>query len=156
MRVCIASAFQLWLDQDVVYIITPEERVAFLGLSTDEERNHFIEQFWQRRDPTPGTPENEYKDEHYRRIAYANEHFASSLPLPRGAGWRTARGRIYIQYGPPDEIESHPAGTYHRPDGALEPSALEVWLYSYIAGVGNQVFFQFADPQGTGEFLRVR
>jgi GWxTD domain-containing protein len=110
------NPYARWLEEDVVYIITAQERAAFLGLSTDAQRDQFIEQFWQRRDPTPGTRENEYKDEHYRRIAYANEHFSSSLPPPAGLGWRTDRGHIYIRYGKPDEIESHPSGgTYERP-----------------------------------------
>jgi len=152
-------SYQRWLDEDVVYILLPEERVAFLGLTTDEERNQFIEQFWLRRDPTPGTPENEYKDEHYGRIAYANEHFASKLPLPAGAGWRTDRGRFYIMYGAPDEIESHPSGgIYERPahqgGGTTVTSPFEIWLYRYIQGVGSQVLIQFVDTNGTGEFPR--
>src|SRR6201985_3465389 len=104
-------AYKTWLNEDVAYIITDEERQAFFALSNDEERDQFIEQFWLRRDPTPDTVENEYKEEHYRRIAYANEHFAAGIP-----GWKTDRGRMYITFGPPDEIESHPAGgTYDRP-----------------------------------------
>ena len=96
-----------------MYIITDEERQAFKRLTTDEEREQFIEQFWLRRDPTPDTAENEFKEEHYRRIAYANEHYASGIP-----GWKTDRGRIYITFGPPDEIESHPSGgSYERPHG---------------------------------------
>ena len=98
--------YQRWVVQDVAYIITDEERAAFRQLTTDEEREHFIEQFWLRRDPTPGTPENEMKEEHYRRIAYANDHYTPASGL---AGWKTDRGRIYITYGPADEIESHPA-----------------------------------------------
>ncbi len=105
------SQYKKWLNEDVVYIITPEEKNAFLHLSTNEEREQFIEQFWQRRNPDPDSPENTYKEEHYRRIAYANEHFASGIP-----GWKTDRGRIYIMWGPPDEIDSHPTGgTYERP-----------------------------------------
>ena len=105
------SQYKKWLNEDVVYIITPEEKGAFLHLSTNEEREQFIEQFWQRRNPDPDSPENTYKEEHYRRIAYANEHFASGIP-----GWKTDRGRIYIMWGPPDEIDSHPTGgTYERP-----------------------------------------
>src|SRR5271157_2943955 len=99
----LSSTYKKWLNEDVRWIITPEELSAFKQLSNDEERDAFIEQFWLRRDPTPDTPENEYKEEHYRRIAYANEHFASGIP-----GWRTDRGRIYIAYGPPDQIDSHP------------------------------------------------
>ena len=101
----ISKTYKKWLDEDVIYIITPEERQAFMQLSNDEERDNFIEAFWQRRDPTPDTPENEFKEEHYRRIEYANEHFAAGIP-----GWKTDRGRIYIIYGQPDEIDSHPSG----------------------------------------------
>lgn len=155
----LAPAYQRWLDEDVVYIIFAEERVAFLGLTTDEERNQFIEQFWLRRDPTPGTAENEYKDEHYRRIQYANEHFSSSLPLPTGAGWRTDRGRFYISYGKPDELESHPSGgSYQRPadqgGGTTNTYPFEIWLYRYIQGVGTNVVLEFVDSRGTGEFPR--
>src|SRR5215510_7230096 len=100
-----SRALRKWLDEDVSFIITNEERSAFKQLKTDEEREQFIESFWLRRDPTPDTIENEYKDDHYERIAYANEHFASGIP-----GWKTDRGRIYIMYGKPDEIESHPSG----------------------------------------------
>jgi len=103
--------YKKWLDEDVAWIITDEERQAFRQLSNDEERDQFIEAFWQRRDPTPDTEENEYKEEHYQRIAYANEHFAAGIP-----GWKTDRGRIYIMYGKADEVESHPSGgTYERP-----------------------------------------
>ena len=130
----------MWLRQDVAYIITDEERAAFKSLQTDEEREHFIEQFWQRRDPTPGTDYNEFKAEHYRRIAYANEQFAfRELP-----GWKTDRGRIYITYGPPDEKESHPSGgSYTRPasqgGGVTTTYPFEQWRYRWIQGVGNDV-----------------
>src|SRR5204862_812683 len=100
----LSKTYKKWLEQDVVWIITDEERSAFKLLSNDEERDNFIEAFWQRRDPTPDTVENEFKEEHYRRIAYANEHFAAGIP-----GWKSDRGRIYIVYGPADEIESHPS-----------------------------------------------
>jgi GWxTD domain-containing protein len=99
----LSTPYEKWLREDVVYIITEQERAAFVALTSDAERENFIEQFWQRRDPTPGTPENEFREEHYRRIAYANEHFAGSV-----AGWKTDRGRTYIVYGPPDEIDDHP------------------------------------------------
>ncbi len=109
----LSSTYKKWLNEDVRYIITPEEMSAFKQLSNDEERDQFIEQFWLRRDPTPDTPENEFKEEHYRRIAYANEHFAAGIP-----GWRTDRGRIYIMWGPPDEIDAHPSGgTLRTSDG---------------------------------------
>ena len=107
----LGKTYKKWLNEDVSYIITDEERAAFKQLSNDEERDNFIEAFWARRDPTPDTPENEFKEEHYRRIAYANEHFAAGIP-----GWKTDRGRMYVMYGPADEIESHPSGgTYDRP-----------------------------------------
>ena len=105
------TPYKKWLDEDVTYIITPEERSAFLRLQTNEEREQFIEQFWLRRNPDPDSPENTFKEEHYRRIAYANEHYASGIP-----GWKTDRGRIYIMWGPPDEVDSHPSGgSYERP-----------------------------------------
>lgn len=141
-----------WLDKEVTYIITPEERKAFKNLSTDEERDQFIEQFWLRRDPTPDTVENEFKEEHYRRIAYANEHFASGIP-----GWKTDRGRIYIMYGKPDEIESHPSGgSYDRPyeegGGTTSTYPFEIWRYRYIEGIGNEVLLEFVDPTMSGEY----
>jgi GWxTD domain-containing protein len=106
-----SRALKKWIDEDVSYIITGPERQAWKGLKTDEERESFIESFWLRRDPTPDTIDNEFRDTHYERIAYANEHYASGIP-----GWKTDRGRIYIMYGKPDEIESHPSGgTYDRP-----------------------------------------
>ncbi len=105
------TPWKKWLNEEVVYIITDEEKKSFHSLATDDEREQFVEQFWLRRDPTPDTEENEYREEHYRRIAYANERFASGIP-----GWKTDRGKIYIEYGPADEVESHPSGgTYERP-----------------------------------------
>ncbi len=141
-----------WLNEDVVYIITDEEKQAFKRLRTDEERQQFVEAFWARRDPTPDTEENEFKEEHYRRIAYANDHFASGIP-----GWKTDRGRIYITYGPPDDIESHPSGgTYERPieEGGGETSTypFEDWTYRYIEGVGSNIKIEFVDPTMSGEF----
>jgi GWxTD domain-containing protein len=129
------SQYKQWLDADVAYIIQDEERKAFLQLATDEERAQFIEQFWLRRDPTPGTAENEYKAEHYRRVAYANEHFSSTIP-----GWKTDRGRVYITLGPPDEIEAH-----------AQPYPVEFWRYRSIEGVGQNIEFEFSDAAGTGE-----
>ncbi len=133
------SRYLRWLNEDVVYIIADAERIALLRLTTDEEREKFIEQFWLRRDPTPGTPRNEFKEEHYRRIAYANKRFASGI-----VGWRTDRGRIYILYGPPDEIESNPTGG----PGRL-PS--ETWLYRHIDGIGDRVTVLFVDRTGRGD-----
>ena len=146
--------YQKWLNEDVIYIITPEERRAFLHLSTNEEREQFIEAFWQRRNPDPDSPENTFKEEHYRRIAYANEHFASGIP-----GWKTDRGKIYIMWGPPDEIDSHPTGgTWERPmdQGGGETSTYpwESWRYRYLEGqsLGENVELEFVDPSSTGEY----
>lgn len=136
------SPYLKWAREDVAYIITDQERAAFRQLNTDEERDHFIEQFWLRRDPTPGTPRNEAKEEHYKRIAYANSHFTNGGGL---AGWRTDRGRIYITYGPPDEIESHP-GDQTRPNPDV------TWKYRHIEGVGNDVIVQFVDPARSGDY----
>ena len=146
------TPYKKWLDEDVVYIISDEEKKAFHQLNTDEEREQFVEQFWLRRDPTPDTEENEFKEEHYRRIAYANEHYASGIP-----GWRTDRGRIYIQYGPPDEIESHSSGgSYQRPmsegGGETETFPFEQWRYRYIDGVGQNIILEFVDKTMSGEY----
>jgi GWxTD domain-containing protein len=148
----IKGPYKKWLDEDVVWIITDEEKQAFKQLSNDEERDNFIEAFWQRRDPTPDTEENEYKEEHYRRIAYANEHFAAGIP-----GWKTDRGRIYIMYGPPDEIDAHPSGgTYERPieEGGGETSTFpfEDWRYRYIEGIGQEVMIEFVDDCMCGAY----
>jgi GWxTD domain-containing protein len=148
----IKGPYKKWLDEDVVYIITDQEKQAFKQLSNDEERDNFIEAFWQRRDPTPDTEENEYKEEHYRRIAYANEHFAAGIP-----GWKTDRGRIYIMYGPPDENDSHPSGgTYERPmeEGGGETSTFpfEDWRYRYLEGIGQEVIIEFVDTCMCGDY----
>ena len=148
----LATPYKKWLEEEVPYIITDEERSAFLQLQTNEEREQFIEAFWQRRDPTPDTVENEFKEEHYRRIAYANEHFSSGIP-----GWRTDRGRIYIMWGPADEIETHSAGsTYNRPmsegGGQTTVYAFDDWTYHYMEGIGQNITIEFVDPTGTGEY----
>jgi len=152
LRQELSRPYRKWLDEDVVYIITDEERTAFRQLSNDEERDNFIEAFWQRRDPTPDTEENEYKEEHYQRIAYANEHFAAGVP-----GWKTDRGRIYIMYGKADEIDSHPSGgTYERPmeEGGGETSTFpfEDWRYRYIEGIGQEIIIEFVDTCMCGEY----
>jgi GWxTD domain-containing protein len=141
-----------WLNEDVVYIISPDERTAFLQLATNEEREQFIEQFWLRRSGNPDLPDNDFKEEHYRRIAYANEHYASGIP-----GWRTDRGRIYIIWGPADEVDSHPTGgTYDRPmdegGGSTTTYPWELWRYRYLEGLGNNVELEFVDPSGSGEY----
>src|ERR1700738_69778 len=145
------TPYKQWLNEDVIYIISPEERQAFLQLETNEEREQFIEQFWLRRSSTPDLPENDFKEEHYRRIAYANEHFASGIP-----GWKTDRGRMYIMWGPADEVESHPTGgTYDRPmeegGGSTTTYPFETWRYRYMEGIGQNIILEFVGPSGSGQ-----
>ena len=152
LKIELSKTYKKWLDEDVRWIITDEEQKAFKLLSNDEERDQFIEAFWQRRDPTPDTIENEFKEEHYRRMAYANEHFAAGIP-----GWKSDRGRIYIMYGPPDEIESHPSGgSYQRPmeEGGGETSTypFEDWRYRYLEGIGQEIIIEFVDTCMCGDF----
>jgi GWxTD domain-containing protein len=146
------SQYKKWLNEDVIYIISPEERSSFLHLTTNEERESFIEAFWQRRNPDPDSAENTFKEEHYRRIAYTNEHFSSGIP-----GWKTDRGRIYIMWGPADEVQSHPSGgSYDRPasEGGGETSTypFEDWRYRYLEGIGENVELEFVDPTMSGEY----
>src|SRR6516164_2877372 len=146
------SAYKQWLNEDVIYIISPDERNAFLQLQTNEEREQFIEQFWLRRSSNPDLPDNDFKEEHYRRIAYANEHYASGIP-----GWKTDRGRMYIMWGPPDEVESHPTGgTYDRPmeegGGSTSTYPWETWRWRYLEGIGENIILEFVDPSGSGEY----
>src|ERR1700680_265996 len=146
------TPYKQWLNEDVVYIISPEERQAFLQLETNEEREQFIEQFWLRRSSNPDLPDNDFKEEHYRRIAYANEHFASGIP-----GWKTDRGRMYIMWGPADEGESHPSGgTYDRPmeegGGSTTTYPWETWRWRYLEGIGENIILEFVDPSGSGEY----
>ena len=150
------KAYKDWLEKDVAYVITDEERKAFKKLATDEERERFIEEFWRRRDPDPDTDENEFKEEYYERIAYANEHFASGIP-----GWKTDRGRIWIMYGKPDERETHPmGGSYNRQSyeggGSTTTYPFETWFYRYLPGVGSGVEIEFVDPTGSGEYRIAR
>lgn len=134
------SSYDRWLNEEVVYIISDVERAAFQKLTTDQERTNFIVQFWERRNPNPGSPKNLFKEVHYRRIAYVNEHFATSRP-----GWQTDRGHMYIVYGPPDEIENH---------AKEEPSryAREIWIYRHLQGIGDNVSVTFVDRTGTGDY----
>jgi len=141
-----------WLEEDVVYIITKEEREAFRRLATNEERDQFIEHFWYRRNPDPESNENRFKEEHYRRIAYANEHFASGVP-----GWKTDRGHIYIVWGPPDEIESHPTGggydrTPEEGGGTEITFPWEKWRYRHLDEIGENIELEFVDPSGSGDY----
>jgi GWxTD domain-containing protein len=147
------SPYKNWVQEEVPYIITSEERYAFKKLTTDNEREVFIENFWERRNPNPGSHENEFKEEYYRRIAYVNEHFASpgitevgpAGPAAGGiAGWKTDRGRIYIMYGPPNEVDSH--------SGDRETASFEDWTYNYIDGIGSNVKLEFVDPTLRGDY----
>ena len=148
----LATPYKKWLDEDVVYIISNAERRAFLALQTNEEREQFIEQFWQRRNPDPDSTDNPVKEEHYRRIAYANEHYASGMP-----GWKTDRGRIYIIWGKPDSLETHTLGeTWERPmdlgGGETQTYAYEDWTYNEMEGIGQNITLEFVDQTGTAEF----
>ncbi|HEX5085800.1 MAG TPA: GWxTD domain-containing protein [Blastocatellia bacterium] len=152
----VKSVYKRWKDEDVRWIITDEERKVFDGLKTDDEREQFIEQFWFIRDPDPDTDVNEYREEYYQRIAYANEHFTSGIP-----GWKTDRGRIYVMFGKADQIESHPSGgSYDRPawegGGTTSTYPFEIWWYRYIEGVGSDVEIEFVDPTGSGEYRIAR
>jgi GWxTD domain-containing protein len=152
LRKELRTPYDKWINVDVAYIITDEERAAFNHLRTDEERENFIETFWQRRDPTPDTVENEYKEEHYRRFAYANEHFASGVP-----GWKTDRGHIYIVFGAPDERDVHASGGfYERPaaegGGSTSTFPFEIWCYRHLDDIGENIEMEFVDPTMSGEF----
>jgi len=152
LRQELKGPYKTWLNQDVAYIISDTERKAFMSLSNDEERDAFIEQFWRRRNPNPDSPENEAREEHYRRIAYANEHYAAGKP-----GWKTDRGRIYIEWGPPDSIDSHPSGgLYDRPfdegGGTTTTFPFEVWHYRYLPGLGENINIEFVDSCQCGDY----
>ncbi len=152
LRQELKGPYREWLDEEVPYIITPQERKAFMSLSNDEERDAFIQAFWRRRNPNPDSPENTFREEYYRRIAYANEHFAAGEP-----GWKTDRGRIYIEWGPPDSIDSHPSGgLYQRPfsegGGQTSTFPFEVWHYRYLPGIGENVNIEFVDTCMCGEY----
>ena len=152
LRKELETPYKKWLNEEVMWIITPEERTAFGRLETDDERQQFIEQFWLRRDPTPDTEENEEKEEHYRRIAWANDRFPSGIP-----GWKTDRGMVYIKFGPPDEREEHPTGGPGIRDiaeggGSTTFFPYERWRYRYIEGVGQDVIIEFVDKSMTNEY----
>ncbi len=132
--------YQKWLDEDVRWIITEEERNDFNRLATDRQRDEFVVAFWEHRNPNPGAPQNKFKEQHYKRLAYSNQHFASGVP-----GYRTDRGRIYIVYGPPDQLEDHP-----NPTTQGYPS--ENWRYLHIVGIGEDVTFEFVDTCRCGEY----
>ena len=148
----LGPAYTDWLRNVVPDIMTDQERRAFLELSTNEERDQFIETFWGNRNPNRDSPENTFKEEHYRRLAYADEHFASGIP-----GRKADRGRIYIIWGPPDEIESHPTGgTFDRPSeqggGSTTTHPWELWRYRHLEEIGENIEIEFVDPTNSGEY----
>ena len=152
LRQELKGSYKTWLDQDVRWIITDQEMQAFKSLANDEERDQFIENFWLRRNPNPDSPENEFREEHYARIAYANEHFAAGKP-----GWKTDRGHIYIAYGKPDSIDSHPSGgSYERPmeegGGNTSTFPFETWHYRYLQGIGDNIDIEFVDSCMCGDY----
>jgi GWxTD domain-containing protein len=152
LRQELKGVYKKWVDEDVRWIITDQEMQSFKSLSNDEERDQFIENFWLRRNPNPDSPENEYREEHYARIAYANEHFAAGKP-----GWRTDRGHIYIAYGKPDNIDSHPSGgSYDRPmeegGGNTSTFPFEIWHYRYLEGIGDNIDIEFVDTCMCGDY----
>jgi len=141
-----------WLLNEIPDIITEAERRAFLELGTEEEREQFREIFWRDRNPDPESLLNPVREEHYRRLAYADEHFASGVP-----GRKTDRGHIYIIWGPPDEIDSHPTGgTYNRPieqgGGSTSTYPWELWRYRHLEGIGENIEIEFVDSTGSGEY----
>ena len=145
LAAALATPFEKWITEDVVYIITPQEKIEWSKLRTQEKRDQFIQAFWLRRDPA-------FKEEHYRRIAYANAHFAAKVP-----GWKTDRGRIYITYGQPDEIEAYPSGsTRNRPPeeggGITATYPFEKWRYNHVAGLDTDVLLEFVDTTMTGDY----
>ncbi len=151
-KIGVESPYKKWMEEEVTWIISDEERVAWRRLQTDDERQAFIEAFWLRRDPTPDTEENEYKEEHYRRIQWANDRFASGIP-----GWKTDRGMVYIKYGPPDDIDDHSSGGPGvRPieEGGGETTFFpyQIWRYRHIDGVGSDVQIEFLDKSMTNEY----
>jgi GWxTD domain-containing protein len=135
----INEEYKKWLREDVVWIITDQERADFKKLLGDKQRDEFVVAFWERRNPTPGFPANSFKEEHYRRLAFANTHFAAGIP-----GWKTDRGRIYIVYGSPDEIGRHP--------GSPEQYPSEVWRYKIMKGIGSDVSVEFVDTCRCGDY----
>ncbi|MCK4646721.1 MAG: GWxTD domain-containing protein [Candidatus Aminicenantes bacterium] len=139
----LGETYRKWLEEEVVYIITPNEKEVFLQLETDREREIFLNAFWKQRDPTPGTPANEYKQEHYSRIKYANTWFGKESP---GPGWRSDMGRIYIMLGLPQAIQKH--------ENLPEVFPLIIWFYGGMIEYGlpnafNVVFFK---KYGMGDY----
>jgi len=133
----VKDEYKKWLREDVVYVISDDERDDFKKLSSDKQRDEFVIAFWERRNPTPGAAENKFKEEHYRRLAYANQHFAAELP-----GWKADRGRFYITFGPPDSVDAKPA---------FAPPT-ETWHYLFVEGIGRDVVLTFTDKCLCGKY----
>ena len=138
----LSPEYRKWLDEDVRWIMTTAEREEFLALSTDEQRARFVVAFWEQRNPTPGSKENPFKEEHYRRMAFANEHFVAQVQ-----GWKTDRGRIYVIYGPADSIAKKPQEGQKFPE--------EVWTYVHVPGGGENVSLRFVDDCVCGFYVLV-
>lgn len=135
--------YRKWLEEEVVYIISPKEKEVFLQLETDRERDIFIEAFWKQRDPDPNTEENEFKTEHYRRISFANQRFGKDSP---GPGWRSPMGRIYIMLGEPSSVQ------YYENESEIYP--VVIWYYEGKADLGlpNNFAVVFFKRSGVGEY----
>ena len=139
-----AGRHRQWLEEDVIYIIAPVEREAFLMLESDEQREAFIEAFWRTRDPTPGTVRNEVREEHVRRLQYANRYLGAETPR---RGWQTDRGRIYIQLGEPADTQSYADPRAFYP--------IELWMYRVdprATGLPPFFYVMFYRPLQGGEY----
>ena len=138
----LAPEYHKWLDEDVRWLISAQEEKDFMKLTTDDRRDHFVVEFWERRNPNPGSKENTLKEEHYRRLAFTNQHFAASVP-----GWKTDRGHVYVVYGPPDFVLKHSSSGTNPPE--------ELWSYRHMPGADGDVTLKFVDRSACGEFLLV-
>jgi GWxTD domain-containing protein len=138
----LSKEHETWLKEEVGYIITPREKDVFMKLETDQDRGLFIEEFWKQRDPTPGTPRNELREEHYRRLDFANKRFSRG---PKSKGWRTDQGRVFVILGMPMDVQKISA-----PDAY----PMELWLYRGNPRLGQFAFIRllFYQPGGSGDF----
>lgn len=147
----VKEEYRKWINEDVRWIITDDERADFKRLLSDKQRDEFVVAFWDRRNPSPGAARNVFKEEHYQRLAYANTNFAGGV-----AGWRTDRGRFYITYGPPNKVDFHPKGGAIGDPPDQGDFDFEVWHYSYIEGLGHDVTLEFVDTCSCGEYHLMR
>lgn len=139
----LTEKYKDWLEKDVFYLITSREKSGFFKLENDRQRDLFIREFWRQRDPSPGTPRNEFREEHYRRLAVADRLFSRGTSKP---GWRTDRGRIYIILGPPVNRQY-----FDHPD--IYP--IELWYYQGAKSDRIAPFFHvmFVKKFGSGDFV---